>query len=159
MVEPSERAKTAAKLVESVEKCARHVDVGLLGMKHVFRALSSVGRSDLAFAMLTNPSSPSPVDWINKGGTALWEDWRDGASRNHVMFGDFIAWAYQRLAGIRLPEAEGSAPATPLVTARAFRKVLIAPEPVPQLTWAKASVAVTTRNCRYTSTVPTTRRA
>ena len=39
VVEPSERAKTAAKLVESVESRARHVDMGLLGMKHVFRAL------------------------------------------------------------------------------------------------------------------------
>jgi alpha-L-rhamnosidase len=56
------------------------------------------------------------------------------------MFGDFIAWAYQYIAGIRLPDAEGSTPAIPLVVNRAFSHVLIAPDPVPQLSWAKASV-------------------
>ena len=140
IVEPSELGRCAAKLVESVERTDRHVDMGLLGTKHVFRALSVVGRSDLAYAMLTNPTKPSPVEWLQKGGTTLWEDWDDGFSRNHIMFGDFIAWAYQYLAGIRLPDAEGSTPAMPLVENRAFSHVLIAPDPVPQLSWAKASV-------------------
>jgi len=140
VVPESERAAVAAKLVESVEKEGCHVDIGLLGSKHVFRALSRIGRTDLAFKMLTNPTRPSPVEWIQKGGTTLWEDWGDGASRNHIMFGDFMAWAYQYLGGIQLPEKDGSCAAIPDVSATAFREVVIAPQFIDALTWAKASV-------------------
>ena len=136
----SEKAAVAAKLVEAVEATGGHVDVGLLGTKHVFRALSRIGRTDLAFKMLVNPTKPSMVEWIQKGGTTLWEDWGDGASRNHIMFGDFMAWAYQYLGGIQLPEAADSCAAIPDVTATAFKDVVIAPQFIEALTWARASV-------------------
>ena len=126
--------------MESVEKEGCHVDIGLLGSKHVFRALSRIGRTDLAFKMLTNPTKPSPVEWIQKGGTTLWEDWGDGASRNHIMVGDFMAWAYQYLGGIQLPEKAGSCAAIPDVSATALREVVIAPQFIDALMWAKASV-------------------
>ena len=138
-VVPAELVAAAqAKLVESCEKTDGHVDMGLLGMKHVFRALSRAGRTDLAFKMLTNPTPPSPVDWIRKGGTTLWEDWKGGSSRNHIMFGDFAGWAYQWLAGIRLPD--GGTDATPVPDERAFRHVLIAPAPIDALSFVRASV-------------------
>jgi alpha-L-rhamnosidase len=140
VVPESERAAVAAKLVESVEKEGCHVDIGLLGSKHVFRALSRIGRTDLAFKMLTNPTKPSPVEWIQKGGTTLWEDWGDGASRNHIMFGDFMAWAYQYLAGIRLPEAEGSTSAVRLVPVRGFKEFVVEPAFIGELDCVSASV-------------------
>ncbi len=136
----SERAAVAAKLVAAVEREGCHVDIGLLGSKHVFRALSRIGRTDLAFKMLVNPTKPSPVEWIRKGGTTLWEDWGDGTSRNHIMFGDFMAWAYQYLAGIRLPEKEGSCAAFYDVQATAFREVEIAPQFIDDLEWVRATV-------------------
>ncbi len=140
LVPESERAAVEAKLIEAVEREGCHIDVGLLGSKHVFRVLSRAGRTDLAFKMLTNPTAPSPVEWIKKGGTALWEDWRDGESRNHIMFGDFVAWAYQYIAGIQLSERDGSCSAIPDVTAPAFKEVVIAPQFIESLTWAKAEV-------------------
>ena len=140
VVPEGESAAVESKLVEAVEREGCHVDIGLLGSKHVFRALSRAGRTDLAFKMLTNPTKPSPVEWIQKGGTTLWEDWGDGASRNHIMFGDFMAWAYQYLGGIQLSEKDGSCAAIPDVSATAFREVVIAPHFIDALTWAKASV-------------------
>jgi alpha-L-rhamnosidase len=140
IVPEKERAAVVAKLIESVEREGFHVDIGLLGSKHLFRALSRAGRTDIAFKMLTNPTSPSPVDWIRKGGTTLWEDWGDGTSRNHVMFGDFVAWAYQYLAGIRLPEENDRFAAAPDVKAVGFKVVVIAPQFIDSLTWVKASV-------------------
>ena len=140
VVAAAERDKVAAKLVESVEKTGCHVDMGLLGTKHVFRALSRIGRTDLAYKMLVNPTKPTMVEWIQKGGTTLWEDWGDGASRNHIMFGDFAGWAYQYLAGIGLPEAEGSSSAIPLVSVRAFGKVVFAPAAIEDLDRVAASV-------------------
>lgn len=80
------------------------------------------------------------VEWIQKGGTTLWEDWADGSSRNHIMFGDFVGWAYQYLAGIRPAESEGSTSAVPRVTKPAFGDIVLAPQPIEALTWARASV-------------------
>ena len=128
LVSGEARVRTAAKLVESVEKADGHCDYGLLGSKWVFRALSNIGRTDLAYRMLVNPSSPSMLDWRKKGATSLWEDWGDGASRNHVMYGDFAGWVYRCLAGIDLEDGT------------AFRKSLIAPCPVPGLDRLQASV-------------------
>ena len=140
VVEPSEREKVAAKLVEAVEAKGCHVDMGLLGTKHVFRALSRIGRTDLAFRMLVNPTKPSMVEWIQKGGTTLWEDWGNGASRNHIMFGDFAGWAYQYLAGIGLPETAASTSAVPDVAVRGFEKVVFAPCVIDELSFVTASV-------------------
>jgi alpha-L-rhamnosidase len=75
---------------------------------------------------------------LRKGGTTLWEDWEDGGSRNHIMFGDFACWAYQRLAGIRLPD--GGSAATPDPAVCAFQKFIVAPEFIPQLSHVSASV-------------------
>ena len=127
LVASDERQAAERQLVASVDRTCGHVDMGLLGTKHVFRALSRAGRTDLAWTMLTNPTSPSPVDWIRKGGTTLWEDWGDGSSRNHIMFGDFVGWAYQYLAGIRLAEADGSTSAVTLPVEPAFRCVVVEP--------------------------------
>lgn len=131
-------AAARARLVSAFEKTGGKTQMGVLGMKHSLRALSEAGRSDVAYAMIVHPEEPSPAAWLRKGGTALWEDWEDGGSRNHVMFGDFACWAYQRLAGIRLPD--GGSAATPDPAVRAFKEVLIAPEFVPQLNHVSASV-------------------
>jgi alpha-L-rhamnosidase len=131
MVPDSERKAVQAELVKAVEAADGHLDFGLHGMKWVPRALSEAGRSDLAFRMFTSETAPSPATWLNRGGTSLWEDWVNGASRNHIMFGDFVCWAYQYLAGIRLAG-----------DSTAFRRVLIAPDFIDGLDWAKASVSL-----------------
>ena len=135
----AERPAVETQLVRAVARADGHMDMGLLGSKYVFRALSRAGRTDLAWKMLTNPTAPSPMDWIRRGGTTLWEDWKDGASRNHVMFGDFVAWAYQHLAGIRLAEAPGSTDAVTLPTVPAFRELVIEPVFLKDLDWVSAS--------------------
>jgi alpha-L-rhamnosidase len=140
IVEPSEYNAVAEKLIESVKKTNYHVDLGLLGTKYVFRTLSQIGRTDIAFKMLVNPTAPSMVEWVQKGGTTLWEDWKDGSSRNHIMFGDFVAWAYQYLAGIRLPETAESTSAVQLVTSRGFKDFVIKPQIINDLTHVSASV-------------------
>ena len=144
LVEEGERPAVERRLVASVERAGGHVDLGLLGSKHVFRALSRAGRTDFAWKMLTNPTSPSPVDWIRKDGTTLWEDWDDGSSRNHIMFGDFVGWAYQYLAGLRLAEAAGSTSAVTVPVAPAFRQVVIDPVFLPELDHLAASTETPT---------------
>ena len=48
-------------------------------------------------------------------------------SLNHIMFGDIDAWMYQYLGGIS-PDPENPG----------FRHILVKPNPVGSLTWAKA---------------------
>lgn len=141
IVPPALRTVVEQRLVQAVERADGHVNMGLLGTKHVFRALSRAGRTDLAWRMLTNPTAPSPAQWIRQGGTTLWEDWGDGASRNHIMFGDFVGWAYQYLAGIRLAETADSTSAVTLPTVPAFREIVIEPVFLPELTHLSASTA------------------
>ena len=56
------------------------------------------------------------------------------------MFGDFMGWAYQYLAGIQLPETDASTSAVPVVKARGFKEIVIAPQIIDELTWVRASV-------------------
>ncbi|MCX7817642.1 MAG: glycoside hydrolase family 78 protein [Kiritimatiellae bacterium] len=124
------RSVAGARLVEAIEAAGRAPDFGVLGSKYVFRALSEIGRTDLAFALATREVPPSFGAWIRRGATTFWEDWGEGASRNHVMFGDVAAWMMQYLAGLRLHPAVSAVGLTCDTTRLAFREFVIAPEPV-----------------------------
>jgi len=121
----AERREMGERLVEAVEKDGRHFNGGQVGTKFVYRALSEIGRSDLALAMITNPTAPTMVSWTGGNGT-LWEDFADGFSKCHVMLSDFSAWAMEYVAGLRRPLTPGCA------------KMLIQPDFVKGLDWAEA---------------------
>ncbi len=133
-----ERAKVEARLAEVVRQNNGGPDFGILGSKYIFRALSDAGRSDLAFAMATKDSHPSYGNWITRGATTFWEDWDEGASRNHIMFGDVSAWFYQYLGGIRLADGVSAVAQKADAKAVAFKRFVICPDPVDGLGWVKA---------------------
>lgn len=88
----------------------------MLGTKWVLSALSDNGHADVAFDLLTNPGS-GWGKWISEGATTLYEGWHPkDESLNHVFFGDFGAWFYRSLAGIKLQEE-----------AAGFQRIVIAP--------------------------------
>ena len=108
-----------------------HLDVGIFGLKVILRQLSAMGRTDLALKMLLRQTPPSFAEWIRLGSTTLREHYGTEQSWNHIMFGDFVAWAYQHLAGIRIDDEDEG---------RAFRRILLAPEPVEALRFVRVSV-------------------
>jgi hypothetical protein len=63
---------------------------------------------------------------LAKGKTSLTEAWDGGASQNHFMLGQIQEWFYHDLAGIQ-SGGEG------------FKQIIIAPQPVGDVTWVKAS--------------------
>lgn len=126
LAEPAEQARVLAQLVANVEAHDGHLDTGILGAKYLLHALTDGGRADVAYRIAIQTTAPSYGDWLQRGATTLWEDWGDGASRNHIMFGDISAWFYQDLAGIRID------PEQP-----AFKHIVIRPRPVGDLTWVK----------------------
>ena len=138
LVPALERGRVEAKLVEVVEKNSAYPDFGILGSKYIFRALSEAGRSDLAFAMVTKDDKKSFGRWFRRGATTFWEDWDDGDSRNHIMFGDLSAWWYQYLAGIRLADTVSPVAACNNPEEIAFKRFVIAPDPVQGLDWVEA---------------------
>lgn len=128
LAEPADVAAIVNNLVANVERQDNHLDCGILGTKYLLHALADNGRADVAYQITTQTTAPSWGAWINQGATTLWEEWGGGGSHNHVMFGDVSAWFYQTLAGLR-PD-----PAAP-----GFRKIIIKPEIVGDLTWVKGS--------------------
>ncbi len=134
----AERAKIEAKLADVVTQNKAYPDFGILGSKYIFRSLSEAGRSDLAYAMATKEDGASYGTWIRRGATTFWEDWGEGASRNHIMFGDVSAWFYQYLGGIRLADGVSAVAAKAAPGAVAFKEFVICPDPVEGLGWVKA---------------------
>lgn len=127
IVAPAEKDRTVAQLAANVERCGNHLDVGILGAKYLFHTLSDNGKHDVAYRVATQTTAPSYGAWIPQGATTLWEDWGDGASRNHIMFGDISAWFHQTLGGVNVdPRQPG------------FKHAIIRPRPVGDLTWAKS---------------------
>lgn len=106
MFEKNEYNKAFEHLLKLIADKNDHFDTGVLGGRVIFRVLAENGYADLALKMIIRPDFPSFGNWIIKGATTLWEDFRrDGDiihSRNHHFWGDISAWFYTYLAGIRI---------------------------------------------------------
>lgn len=128
LVEPENESRVLSNLVANVESRNGHIDTGILGSKYILNALTAGGRSDVAYQMASQKDLPSWGWWIGQGATTLWEEWNGTESRNHIMFGDISAWFFKALAGINPdPESPG------------FKHFIIHPQPVGDLTFARAS--------------------
>ncbi len=106
-----------------------HVSSGIVGTLYVFYQLTEQGDSDLAYMMAAQEDYPGWGYMLSKGATTVWEQWPGiEASHNHPAFAGVDAWFYRALAGIR-PDPAGPG----------FKRFIIKPEVVGDLTWVKAS--------------------
>ena len=128
LVEPGNDAFVFSNLVAAVECRSNHIDTGILGAKYLLNTLTEHGRADVAYRIVSQNDMPSWGWWLEQGATTLWEQWDGGASRNHIMYGDILAWFYKTLAGINPDQA-----------APGFGHFIIRPNPVGDLTFARAS--------------------
>jgi len=97
-----------------------------------------VSKSDEFLVRTTGGEYRAPILVVATGGlsipkmgatslTEAWTAWR-AASQNHFMLGQIQEWFYHDLAGIQnAPDSAG------------FKKIIINPQPVGDVTWAKAS--------------------
>jgi alpha-L-rhamnosidase len=128
LVDPQHEQGVLRSLVEAVVNADNHIDTGILGSKYLLTALSDRGRADVAYGVASQETQPSWGWWIRQGATTLWEQWTTADSNNHIMFGDVAAWFTKELVGLK-PD-----PAAP-----GFQQVIIRPNPVAGLEWARAS--------------------
>ncbi|MBR2723389.1 MAG: family 78 glycoside hydrolase catalytic domain [Lentisphaeria bacterium] len=92
----------AEHLANQARANAHKVDFGILGAKVIPRALAEYGYIEDAFKIYTQTEYPGWGNWIIKGATTLHERWDSSASQNHIMFGDFNAWCFEYIAGIKI---------------------------------------------------------
>jgi alpha-L-rhamnosidase len=102
---------------------------GILGIRQLLPALSSIGRGDLAYQILLKKDYPSWGFQIKHGATTIWERWNSYTpdkgfngemnekmnSFNHYAFGAFSQYLFSDLAGIN---AEGAG----------FKNIIIRPD-------------------------------
>ena len=111
------------------------IATGLVGGQFLCRTLTDIGRPDLAFGIASRNEYPSWGYMASQGATTIWELWNGDTadpamnSGNHVMLvGDLVTWLYEDLAGVAPDPAEPG-----------FRGLVLRPQPVQGLSWAKAT--------------------
>jgi len=128
LCENSNRTAVLDALVRDIRAHDTANTAGDVGYRYVLRALADGGRSDVIFDINNQTNKPGYGMQLAKGKTSLTEGWDGGHSQDHFMLGQIQEWFYHDLAGIQ--NAPGSA---------GFKKIVIAPQPVGDVTWVKAS--------------------
>jgi hypothetical protein len=128
IVPSGDRDAVVANLVADVRKHDNGLTAGDIGYHYLVRALADAGRSDVIFDMNSRSDRPGYGYILAKGATALTESWDGSHSQDHFMLGHIMEWFYGDLAGIKCDP-----------TAIAFKKIVIKPTPVGDITWASAA--------------------
>ncbi|WP_116951793.1 family 78 glycoside hydrolase catalytic domain [Jiangella endophytica] len=136
---PEQRDAVAARLVAAVERRDVALTTGFVTVGLLCPVLASIGRADLAFALLHRDRYPSWLFSIRNGATTIWERW-DGwtpeqgfqsprmNSFNHYALGSVGEWFYSGLLGIgQHPDSAGHA------------GLVLEPRLDPSLSWARGA--------------------
>jgi alpha-L-rhamnosidase len=122
-----EPEKSFDQLLKEFERHDWHTASGIFGNKMMFDVLREFGRNDVAYRIANQKTFPGWGFMIENGATTLWETWAYPAnfpSQNHPMFGSIDEWFYRSILGINGASA-------------GFDSIIIKPQPVSELTWAK----------------------
>lgn len=130
LVEPSDKAAVLENIVKDIRTRNNSLTAGDIGYRYLLRVLENEGRSDVIFDMNNRSDVPGYGYQLAQGATALTESWQalPSVSNNHFMLGHIMEWFYSGLAGIKQVASEV-----------AFKEFEINPEPVGDVTFARAS--------------------
>ena len=128
---PTRSVQRVASLVDDVRQHGNALTAGDVGYRYLLRALADAGRSDVVFDLNSQAERPGYAYQLKLGATSLTEAWDADpkSSQNHFMLGQIVEWFYRDLAGIG-QEARSVA----------FERIVIAPQPVGDITSVHASV-------------------
>lgn len=111
------KEETARHLVRKFEENDGKLTTGFLGVKFLLPTLCDVGRSDIAYSLMTSTEFPGWGYSIANGATTIWEHWdsytKEGGIRpgmnsfNHYSFGSCTEWMYEYCLGMRPGESGG----------------------------------------------------
>jgi alpha-L-rhamnosidase len=129
-VVPEDLRGTILKQLEDIilVKNKGHLDTGMLGTYFLLQYLMESGRNDLAYTIINQQDFPGWGYMLSQGATTFWEQWNGSWSQIHSCYVSPGSWFYQGPAGIRPDE-----------TGPGFKKIIIKPAVVGDLTWVKCS--------------------
>lgn len=138
LLDDAETQQAGDRLAELVADSGFHITTGFAGTPFISEALTRTGHLDTAYRLLMQTECPSWLYPVTMGATTVWERWDsmlpDGTinpgemtSFNHYAFGAVGNWMHRTIGGI--------SPLEP-----GYARVLIAPRPGGDLTWATASL-------------------
>jgi alpha-L-rhamnosidase len=128
IVDETNRASVLDAIVRDVRARDNGLTAGDVGYRYLLLALAKGGHSEVIFDMNDQTNKPGYGYQLAKGATSLTEAWNGTHSQDHFMLGQIQEWFYHDLAGI------GCDPAGP-----GFKKIIIRPQPVGDISWVKAS--------------------
>jgi len=130
LVEPQYKEDVVQNIVKNIKQHNNSLTSGDIGYRYLLKVLDDEGRSDVIFDMNNRTDVPGYGYQLAKGATSLTESWQalSSVSNNHLMLGHLMEWFYAGLAGIR--QSDRSV---------AYKKIIIRPEPVGDVTFAKAT--------------------
>lgn len=122
----TELEETRVNLVRKFEEDDGKLTTGFLGIRFLLPVLCEIGRSDIAYRLITSTEYPGWGYSIVNGATTIWERWdsyteehgikKGMNSFNHYSLGSCTEWMYEYCLGIR-----------PDIRHPGLRKVKIAP--------------------------------
>ncbi|MFI7423843.1 family 78 glycoside hydrolase catalytic domain [Nonomuraea sp. NPDC049684] len=138
LLEEHELPRAAARLAGDVEARGGHLSTGFLGTPYLLDALTSTGRLDVAYRLLTQDTFPSwlyPV--VHGDATTMWERWDSWShhrglqdpgmnSFNHYAYGAVGDWMYRTVGGL--------APGSP-----GYADIVVRPRPGGGIGWARTA--------------------
>jgi hypothetical protein len=130
LVDEKNKRAVIKNLVDSIYAHNKALTAGDIGFHFLVQALDEGGESQLVYDMNNRDDVAGYGLQLKKGATALTESWQALAdvSNNHLMLGHLMEWLYSGLAGIAQEESSV-----------AYKHIRIRPQPVGDITSAKAS--------------------
>jgi len=137
LIPEGQEAAVAKKLANDViEKHNGHFDTGHLGSRHLYSVLAEYDYDSVVKTILNQTTYPSIGELLSRGATTFWESWGEKEidenslgvrSRNHPFQAGYAEWFYSGIGGIK-----------PHPMQPGFRKIILKPELVGELQYAKA---------------------
>ncbi len=130
LVNEKDKVAVIQNIVRDIEQRNYALTSGDIGFHHLLKVLTDAGRNDVIYKMNNRTDVPGYGYQIANGATALTESWQGLpiVSNNHFMLGHLMDWFYIGLAGIQQTEST-----------LAYKRIVIKPQPVGDITFAKAT--------------------
>lgn len=129
LVSGNSKKQVCKDLITRLRKDKYHLTTGFVGTPLICKALSEIGRHDLAIRLFLNEDYPSWLYAVNMGATTVWERWNsllpnkkmnpEGMnSLNHYSLGAVMEWAYEYIWGLKFSGNEKKLEFSPKIDSR-----------------------------------------
>ncbi|MHB8862918.1 MAG: family 78 glycoside hydrolase catalytic domain [Pirellulaceae bacterium] len=131
LIPAADRGEALAILQSDLAAKDGALTTGIFGTKYLLEVLSTEGAADVAGRVVNRRTFPGWGYMLDNNATTLWETWQASDnvfSQNHPMFGSVEEWFMKHVLGV-----------SPAADAVGFDKIIIRPQAVAGVTWARGT--------------------